>query len=428
MEVEVEKVDACRRKLKITVPVERVGKEIENGYQRLASTAKIAGFRPGRAPRKILELHFGKKVADDVKSRLVSETFYEAIKMKDVKAAIFPRIDVETMTLNPNEPFKYEIEVDVWPVIRVSGYKGIKAVRKRPEVRDKDVDDYIDALRHQEAEFTPLEGRPLKMGDFALLDISATVEGESIDQRKGVLLEMAEGSYLPGFCEKILGMEPGKDRSFTISLPADFGEEKLRGKEVSFSVILGEMKERKLPVLDEAFCKRFGDYKDVEELRRAVRENLEKTALAQARRGVLEQIKDYLINHNKVPLPQSRVDLDTHEIAERTTLRLISSGWKESDVLREKENILAGARTQAERDLRLSCICGEIAKREGISVTSEEVGAEIQRLAERLKKDSRQVSMSLEKNGKLEELKDAMRNDKVFEFLVKSAKIKEAKA
>ncbi len=427
MEVEVKKIDDCRRKLKISVPVERVAKELDLAYKRVALSAKVPGFRPGRAPKKVLELHYGGRIAEDVKSKLVSETFSEALKLKEVEPAAYPRIDVGVMTLNIAEPFSYEVDVDVWPSVRISGYKGIRAVMEKAVVQDKEVDDSINMLRDRQAEFNPVEGRTLQLGDFAILDLSAKVDGKSFDHKKGLWIEMANGSYLPGFCGKIVGMEPGQDRTFNLALPADLNDKELSGKEATFEVVLKEIKQKKLPPLDEDFCKSIGNYKNIEELRKAIRENLQRSAETREKNSVVEQINDYLLKHNKVPLPESRVELETVELAERIARRLVSTGWKKEDVIKDKDRLMASARKEAEKNLRLYYIYTEVAKREKISVSDGELEEEIKKMAQSLKKDPREVRGSLEKDGKLKDFREAMKKDKVVEFLIKSGKIKEGK-
>jgi trigger factor len=161
MELKVETLDPCRRKMKIAIPAESVDREIELAYGRIARSAQVAGFRQGKAPRKILELHYGPRLRDEVKEKLVDESFAAALKEKGIEPAIPPSLDVKGLNISPGEPFRYEVEVEVWPELHVSGYSGIKAMRKKVAVSDEEVERSIAALLDQHAEFIPVEGRPL---------------------------------------------------------------------------------------------------------------------------------------------------------------------------------------------------------------------------------------------------------------------------
>jgi len=183
MDMKVETIDACRKRLRIEVPAERVDREIEAVFNRLLRTAQVTGFRPGKAPRKVIELHYGDKVREEVKENLVEESFSEALKDTRFEPAVLPRVDTKALTLASGTPFRYDVEVEVWSEFRLGGYSGIRAVRKKAVVADEDVERYLHTLRDQHAEFTPVEDRPLAMSDFALLDISGMVGDTPFDER-----------------------------------------------------------------------------------------------------------------------------------------------------------------------------------------------------------------------------------------------------
>lgn len=427
MEMKVETVDPCKRRFKIEVPAERVSEEIERAYERLSRTAAVPGFRQGKAPRKVLELHFSGRVREDVKEQLVQEFFDEAVKKAQIEPAVNPRIDIKALPLATGEPFRYEVEVEVWPELRLGSYNGIKVAKKKAVVADAEVENYVAMLLDQHAEFLPVEDRPLAAGDFTLFDCRGTADGKVFDDRKGIWLEISDKSFLPGFCDKMTGMKPGESREFTIKLPDNLAEEHLRGKDASFTVTLHEIKRKKLPDLTDDFCKELGSYANKDELRAAIRADLMKYAEGREQQGVVDQINAYLLEHHAVPLPQTRVAAEAISIAEKTAARLLSQGMKKEELVERKEELMAAARKEAEKSLALHCIYDEIAKREQITVSTEERDARIALIAERLKREPQQVKAALEKEGRIDALEEELKMEKTTALLVERARVKETK-
>lgn len=426
MDMKVESIDACRAKVSVEIPAERVDKEIEAAFARLANTARVAGFRPGKAPRNVLELHYGAQVREEVKEKLVDESFSEALRQKKVEPAVVPQVNTKTLSLSSGGPFRYDVDIEVWPEFRLGGYTGIKASRKKAVVKDEDAERYLQALREQHAEFTPVDGRPIGMGDYALMDIAITLGETPLDERKGVWLEMAPDTYAPGFCEKLIGMKAGEERAFSLPFPSDAREE-LRGKEGSFRIALKEIKQKKLPLLDDEFCKELGSYKNVDELRAAVRADILKYAESQEEKNVVDQINDYLLAHNEMPLPPTRVNVEAAALARKTAERLLSQGVGKEEILKKKEELMAAARKEAEKMIRLSCIYDKITEREGVAVSAEEIEARVKRIAESMKREPAQVRAALEREGTLGAIEDDIKREKVVALLLSHAKIKEVK-
>jgi trigger factor len=427
MDVKLETVDPCKRRLRIEIPAERVSEEVQRAYERLSRTATVPGFRKGKAPKKVLEFHFGGRVHEDVKEQLVHESFGEALKKAQVEPAINPRINMKELKLAAGEPFRYEVEVEVWSEFRLGSYNGIKVTKKKAAVADAEVENYVAMLREQHAEFLPVEDRPLAAGDFTLFDCKGTVDGKVFDDRKGLWLEMSGDSFLPGFCDKMNGMKPGETREFAIALPDNLAEEHLRGKEAAFTVTLHEIKQKKLPEITDDFCKEMGSYASRDELLAAIRADLLKYAEAREQQSVVDQINAYLLEHNKAPLPPTRVTAETISIAEKTATRLLSQGAKKEDLVERKEELMAASRKEAEKSLMLTCIYDEIAKREKITVSPEEREGRIAQIAERLKREPQQIKASLEKEGRIGALEEEIKMEKATALLVERARIKEAK-
>lgn len=425
MDMKVDTVDACRKKITVTVPAERVADELEKTFRSLTRSVKMKGFRPGKAPRKVLELQYGAEVRKEVKKNLVSASLGEALEEKGINPVSYPELDIEKLTVKSGEAFRYEVDVEVWPEFRLGGYKGIRAVRKTRQVKDEDIEKSIENMREHFAESVPVEGRALRMGDLAVIDFTQEIDGKPHDERKGLRVELRAEAYSPGFCEQLEGMNPGETRSFTLALPDDLPDEKYRGKESSFTVTLHEIKMKRLPELNDEFCKGLGDYSSVRELREAVREEHRKSAEASAKDEVVEQLNAYLLKKNSFPLPENRLREETARIADNDRKQLAARGIDEQVLEAKKDEFLAAARTKAEEGLRLALIYGEISRKEKIAATDEEIDARIGLIAARVKQDPQQVRAALEKEGELNSLRQDIIRQKVAEFLMENAKIKD---
>jgi trigger factor len=427
MEMKVETLGPCLRKLIIEVPASRVDEEIGRAYAQVGREASVPGFRQGKAPRRVIELHYGAKVREDIKEMLVEESFSDALKGNRLDPTVTPRLDIKALALSPGQPFRFEVEVEVWPEVTASGYTGIRVAKKKVEVKGEDVEGYIRMILDQHAEFVPVEGRGLRGGDFTLLDLRGTTGAAVFDEKKSAWLEAGPQSYCAGFCERLDGVKPGETREFAMTLPAEGVREELRGKEARFTVTVHEIKGKRVPELTDEFCKELGSYANAEEFRAAVGKDLLAYAETEARQDLVRQINDYLLEHHKIPLPQTRVTLDAVSLAEKTASRLLAQGLKKEDILDRKEELMAASRKEAEKSLALFCLYGQIAKREEIAATPAEVDARVNDIAARLKRDPLELRASLERNDRLDALEENIVREKIEAFLLEKAKVKEAK-
>ena len=427
MELKVETLGPCRRKLRVEVSAARVDEELERAFAQVRREASVPGFRPGKTPRKVVELHYGAKVREEIKERLVEESVKAALKEQRLDPAVPPRLDIGALALSPGQAFRFEIEVEVWPEVSASGYTGIKVAKKKAEAKEEDVEGFIKTLLDRHAEFVPVEGRGLREGDLVLLDLRGAVDGAVFDEKKSVWIEAGPTSYCDGFCEKLLGATSGEAREFTLTLPAEGVREGLGCKEARFSVTVHELKEKRVPELTDEFCRGLGSYANPSELREAVRKDLLAYAESEARDDLIRQINDYLLEHHTVSLPETRAALDAVSLAEQTASRLLSRGLKKEDILERREELMAVSRKDAEKRLALSLVYGSIATREKISVTPAEVEARVARIAAAAKRDPAEVRAALEKDGRLGAIEHDLTREKIEAFLLEKAKVKEAK-
>lgn len=426
MDLKITRTDDCHLRLSLTLPYERVREEVDEAYRTVAKRARIPGFRPGKAPRSVLEMHYGGDVAEKVKEKLVFESLTEALARENISPAAPPRVDATAIAFDPDRPFEFSIDIEVWPNPRVGNYTAIRVDRKIEPVTERTVDNYLSALRERHAEFSPVEDRPLAAGDFAAMDLTATINGEPFKDQKGIMIKMASDQHLPGFCEQLAGLTPGEERRFTLPLPED-ADDKLRGRKADFVVNLLAIKKRTLRELDETFCREIADVETVDALRAKVREQLENTARARAEGSMVEQIYEHLLAHHTVTLPEQGIKREAELIAQHNIFQLMMNGLKEEDITRHKEKILTSAREQAVRQRALSCILREIGKKEDITVSDDDIAREIASLAQKKKMPAEEYRAMLEEKDKLRDIERTIIDQKVTRFLVTHAKVKDSR-
>ncbi|MEW6048004.1 MAG: trigger factor, partial [Bacillota bacterium] len=290
----VHPLEGSKVSLEVEVPVEEVRKGLDEAYRRLAQRVRIPGFRPGRVPPQVLRARLGRQsVFDEVLELLLPRAYREAVEESRVEPVEEPRFDIVQM--EEDKPLVFKAEVTVKPEVKPGTYKGVKAERVVRRVADGDVDRVLRRLQERFAVLEPSEG-PVQRGLFAEIDYDALLDGRPFrgGAARGRTIEVGSQRVLPGFDAAIEGMRPGEQRQFELTVPEDYPDKELAGKKLSFSVTVKAVKAKRLPQLDDEFARDVGPYQSLEELRRAIREELQKSAdrrsTAELRRQVVEKV------------------------------------------------------------------------------------------------------------------------------------------
>ncbi|MGC8908665.1 MAG: trigger factor [Desulfomonilaceae bacterium] len=382
----VEDVSPIKKRVTFEVPEETVRNAIESQYLDLKKTVQIKGFRKGKAPLQIIKGYFRGKVEGDALKKVIEDTLEPGLAEKEIKPLTVLSIDPET--LESGKPFRFSAMVEVAPEITPVNYKGMKLKRPIVDVSDKMLEDSLQQLRNLNARLVSIpEDRGARMGDHLIVDIDAEVEGEPIASLMvdDYHLEMGRDFYLPGFDIHLEGMKVDEDKEVTIDFPADFPNKSLAGKKGVFQVHCKEIKERVLPDLDDEFAKDFGEYETLEELKNRVRSQLEADLKSSAEEKIRSQIRQQLLESHDFEVPSSLVQEKFEDMMRGFLGHYLEQGIDPKKLAQSGAIPRDQIRVQAEKEAKVSLILQAIAEQEAIQATEEELDAEYERMAERLK-------------------------------------------
>jgi trigger factor len=348
---------------------------LDRGYQRVVNRVSIPGFRKGKAPRTIVENFLGKEsLIREALDFMVSDVTEKAFSERNIETAGPP--DVELLDL---DPVIFKATVALKPIVDLGNYRGIRVPETPPEVKDEDVANQLEALRHESASWEPVD-RAVALGDMVTMDVTATVEdSEILNESDTVYLADAENEMpFPGLPQRLEGAEVGVVREFDLEIPSDYGSDQIAGKTARFVVTVNDVKERKLPELDDEFAKGVGDdFDTLDALRESVRDQLQLAAEGSAENMYQEAAVDELLANATVELAPLSVDREIHRTMDRRARLAEMLGIPVEDFQREsgttEEEMRESTRETAVKDLTRSYALATLAEAEDLEVAEDEV-------------------------------------------------------
>lgn len=426
----IEPMGTCQHRLKIEVDRESVAAEFRRALEQVRIAAHLPGFRPGKAPPAIVEKRFAAHIADEVKRALIPESYRAAVREKKLRVVGLPR--VEEVEFDRDRPLRYSAVVETAPDFPLPDYKGLAVRAAEPAVTDADVNEALQRLQEQHADFVDAVARPLAMGDFAVIHYEAVVGGKPLAERtprarrlgegKNFWLAMNAESFLPRFCDQLLGAQIGEKRQVLVDFPADFALQELQGQKATYFVELVGIKEKKLPELDDEFAKRF-QQTSLMELRKQMRQKLEHQRQQQVLQQKHGQILAALLERAHFELPPSLVAYQTQQIIHDIVRSLQAQGATREAIEGQKEKIFGSAQQSAADRVRSQLILSRIAEAENISVGAAELEERLERIAAQYGVIPQQLRAQLEQRGAWEALAGEVLADKVLDFLLQHAKV-----
>jgi trigger factor len=413
MDIEIKETHPCQREVIIRIPPEAMAEELTAVYRRFSQSRRIPGFRPGKAPREILEKRFVKEARAEAIGNRMAKCYSQAVREKGLKVVgdpVFKEVNWED-----DQPAVFKAVVDIEPEVEIKHYKGIRVIKKIPKVDEKEVEDAFAALRERSASFEVVEGRELREGDYALIDYR-TKQDEKSPWIENMLVEIRSG--LSGdFSGQLVGMKQGEERAVKFKpLPPEGGGEKPE-REIELAVRLREIKTKRLPELNDELASHWGDFKNLEEVRAKLRESI-LSRKEEATRSLEEQVMSFLLDKHRFVLPpRLSARMEEDYLGELRRYRGGETG--EGSDLEEK------ARQRAERDLRLLFILNAIARSENLKVDPKAVGEEIRRQAYRMGTAPADYQRDLEEKGEMTLIESRLLRQQTMDFLLKEAKVKE---
>jgi trigger factor len=434
MNIVVEKQPKCVATLRVEIPAEKVSGERERIVAGYASQAKIPGFRPGKAPRKVIEKRYEKEIGEELRDRLMQEGCDEALRKESLKVLDFGV--PESSEFQADGSFAFQTKILLAPEFQLPEYKGLTVKVPAAAVPDAEIDKQLEGLRERFADFNTVEGRAVQDKDFAVIDFTSSVEGKPLEEflgkpagylggREGFWVRIDEESFLPGFAGQLIGLNAGDTKDVTVTIPNDFPLSDLRDKEVTFAVTLKEIKEAVLPELDNEFAAKLAPGKTLDEIKSLIRGNME----AERQRSIDDQKVQQIIEHfnSKVEfeIPDGILAAETQNQAAAIAQQNFRSGVSQEEVEAKHEEILATAGEQAQSNIKTNFILQEIAHAEKLVVTDQELVQHLMALAQARKVQPKKFIKDIQRSGRLSGIRNSMLVGKAIDFVVEHANVEE---
>jgi trigger factor len=430
MEVQIETVGPCKKKVALTIPAERVTRELDEKYGELAKTVAVPGFRKGHVPRRLMESRFGKEVNDDARNTLMTECFEKAIEENDLKTIGAPSFD-EDLELKPGEPFSFAVTVEVRPDFELSDYEGLTVCRPATEPTDEEVDQRVESYRRRYASLEEVtEGSP-QPDDVVLCRVELrhddSVYREIPNHQFIVGDHVLVGLDLDETTAFVTGAVVGETAERTVTLPEGYPDAEKRGSEMTLALTIEKIQRPVLPELTEDWLDGQG-FDSLEELREEMAEQVRRQKTATVESALEEQMLDELLKRAEFELPEDVVGQMAERTLVRRSLYMRYQGIPPEEIEKRLEDLRKESRESAERSAKIYFMLDKVADAEKLFVTEEEVDARIEAMARSEEREPEQVRRDLEQNDRLSELRSQMREDKTKAFLMEQANVVEGEA
>lgn len=424
LEVEVIDKGGLKRDLSFEVPADVVSAAADNVCNRLAGQVRLPGFRPGRVPRQMLRSRFKEEIRSEVLQTVLPEYYQQAVEKANVTPAGQP--EFSELDFSDGKPLKVVVSMEVQPEITVADWKGMKLTGFDLEVNDADLAVAHESLLNSMATLEPAaKTAKAKDGNTVLIDFTGSVDGTEFPGGKaeGYSLELGAGRFIPGFEEQLIGHKAGEAFDIQVTFPEDYQEATLAGKEATFAITLREIKNKVLPELDDDFASQVGDFADLEALNATLRKEIGAKREADQRSVQRREALTQLARDNAFDPPESLLEEELEALVEQNRrFAAVQAQGQEIDF--NADEAREHHREEAIRQVRANLVVKEIAKAESVSVSEDEVTAEISRLAREYQQPVDQVDRAMRSNPvELDRMKQFLLRDKVLDVVIEHGKV-----
>lgn len=426
VKVEITKQKENEMNLKIETDKSIVNEKLDKVYNDTSYKIKIPGFRKGRIPKNILNLHLGKDYFyDKTSEELIPECYLEAIKKIDIKPINQPEIKV--IQIEEDKPLIFEATVQVMPEIKLGSFNKINIKKEDIKVTNTDLNNEIKRIQENQAKLNVVKNRKSKKNDFLVIDSQGYIEGKAIKGSK-VEKQMVQlgKNTAPEFNDKLIGCSAGDEKEIKILVPKDVKDKKIAGKEIIYKVKVNEIKEKELPELNEDFVKTMGNYKTLDDFKKDIKDKLEKQVEMVNKNNYEGKLLEKLTDICDVKVPKVLIEREMEYMTKSLEDDLKSKGLSLEDYYKtiktDKEKVKKEYEIVAEKRIKQELVLDKISQVENLQVTEKEVKDKIKILAKEMKQDPLKVEATLKKNNNLDGLKESIKREKVIDFLNKQIK------
>ena len=434
MIINLEKLPDCKALLRIEFPSEDTRAERNQIIKLFSKQAKIPGFRPGKTPANVIEKRFKSEIENEFEDRIVRKAIQK--NNEENKIDIINIKEIRDQSHNSDGTYTATIELIVAPDFELTDYKGIEVTVPKTDVTDEQLEESLSQIRERFAHYEDVKDRGIQMGDFVVINYKGSVDGKAVGevlplapatlaQNTGFWLKMDENSFLPGFCTPLIGLKENDTKSFNVTIPDDYEAEELRGQSLDYEVEIVEIKEQRLPELDDEFAEKIEPGKTLDQLKETLREQMQEQRKGYRQEMITNQILSKINSELEFELPQEIVMRETQSRVNDIFNSNTERGVSEEELVEHQEQIIESAGEQANNSVKTSFILEQIAEKEKIEVGQEEVLNRVNEIAARQKTSVKNLTKQLQKKNGFGRIINGLKIQKTLEFLRDSAVIKE---
>jgi len=431
VKVEIEKQKENEVKLKIETDKLEVNSSLDKVYNDVSYEIKIPGFRKGRIPKNILNLHLSKEYFfDKTAEKLIPKSYLEAIEKINIQPIDQPEIKV--IQIEEDKPLIFEATVQVRPEVKLGSFDKISIQKEDIKVTDSDVKNEIRKIQENQAKLNVVKNRKSKKDDFLLIDSEGYVEGKVIEGSKveKQLVQLGK-NIAPEFNDKLVGCSAGEEREIKILVPKDIEDKKIAGKEITYKVKVIEVKEKELPELDEDFVKTIGNYKTLDDFKKDIKDKLEKQVEMINKNNYERKLLEKVVDVCEVKVPKVLIERELEYMMKSLEDDLKAKDLSLQDyytsIKTDEEKVRKEYEIVAEKRIKQELVLDKISQAEKIQVTEKEVKDKIKTIAKEMKQDPLKVEATFKKNNNLDGLEESIKREKIIDFLSKKIETKKSK-
>ncbi len=413
LKVKVESISGTRKKITVEVPQEQANQGLEEAFRKIQRAAALPGFRTGRVPRPLIEKNFQSHAREEMLKQLLPNCVDEAARQVHLDPITIPR--VSDIQFHENGTVVFQAEFDVKPEVKVKSYKGIKLTQAKFQITQEEVEKVLKNILEQNAEYQVIENRTAKEGDYLVCEVVKALNGKPSEKHQRVWLCLDKTQDPEKIVDQLLGAAAGEKRRVKALVQEN--------ETAEYDVHVREIKEKHLPVLDDAFAKNAANIESVPALREDIEKKLKEEKERQIKRELETELLDHLVQESKFDLPESLVQSQAERLVEEAKQRLLAQGFGQAQLNEQEEAIRERVKPQAERQVKIHFILQEIALQEKVSVSEEEVKQRIEQVAKRANQTVEAVDRYFEQKQLYSGFVEEMTQEKIIEFLLKEAKI-----
>ncbi len=437
MNVVVESQPNCLVTLQVELPADQVSKEWQRVAREFQRNVRIPGYRPGKAPQTIVDARFAKDIKDELTNKLVWESLNEAIR--DKKLRVLSVSEVENVEIGNDKTMRYRATVLTAPEFELPDYSNIPAEIAKEGVTDEIIQKWVDQMREPHASYTPVEGRPVAMGDYAVVTYNATIDGKPLSEvapkapaqlqgRRNAWILMDEGSLIPHFCEAIVGMNVNDERTIPIELPADFSIADLAGAKLEYAVTLHAINSKSLPEFDDELAEKIEPGTTAAQLREKISERLAQMAEQQFENNKRQAAIQFLLSQVQCELPEAVVEREMNGILKDIVRENQGRGISDEEIRKHQDELIGAAQQSARDRVRANFLLLRVAEKENVEVVETDVASRVLEMAQRYEIPVNKLVKDLQNRDGFGPLREQILIGKALDLLAANVTVREPAA